>query len=97
MYGQKYIMSKPFFKGWIVVSIIWLFIAFLYITFYPVYESWSSICEFYRKVTGKEEKTEVEFLYGNELEHASSEEVMKNSVIEAVSEKGGSPALSSKV
>lgn len=87
MYGQKYIMSKAFFKGWIVVSIIWLFIAFFYITFYPIYESRDAILEFYRKVTGKE-KSQVELFYGEELRQDSPDEFLKSTEIEETKEKG---------
>ncbi|CDH18118.1 related to urea active transporter 3 [Zygosaccharomyces bailii ISA1307] len=87
MYGQKYIMSKSFFRGWVVVSIIWLFIAFLYITFYPIYESRDVLYQFYQKITGKEEKQEVEFLDGDDVQRSFSEEVEKTSVAEAITEK----------
>lgn len=93
MYGQKYIMSKPFFKGWVVVSIIWLFIAFLYITFYPLYESRSSLYHIYRKITGKEGKATIEYLEGSELEQTSSEENKVSPVVEETSEKSSEPAL----
>ncbi|SCU94035.1 LAMI_0E16446g1_1 [Lachancea mirantina] len=86
MYGQKYIMSKSFFRGWVVVSIIWLFIAFLYITFYPIYESRSALLHFYRRVVGKEQKASTEvFLYGQEVEGSASSG--KASVIEQIAEK----------
>lgn len=86
MYGHKYIMSKAFFKGWVVVSIIWLFVAFFYITFYPIDESRYASFEFYRKVTGKE-KSQVVLLYGEEVQHDSPEEFMKSSEVEATKEK----------
>ncbi|CEP59989.1 sodium:solute symporter family protein LALA0_S01e00496g [Lachancea lanzarotensis] len=86
MYGQKYIMSKPFFRGWIVVSIIWLFVAFFYITFYPIYESRSALYHFYRRVVGKEHKIETDVvLYGQEADGVTTSG--KGSVVEEIAEK----------
>ncbi|CAD6893757.1 unnamed protein product [Tilletia laevis] len=35
MYGSKYEFSLPFFRGWIITSIIWAFIALLFVFFVP--------------------------------------------------------------
>ncbi|KAK0530538.1 hypothetical protein OC834_003279 [Tilletia horrida] len=35
MYGSKYEFSLPFFRGWIVVAIIWAFTALLFVFFVP--------------------------------------------------------------
>lgn len=43
MYGAYYDFSQAFFSGWIVVSIIWLFVAALIITFLPPIEGRHSI------------------------------------------------------
>jgi hypothetical protein len=43
MYGAYYDLSLAFFRGWIVVSIIWLFVAALIITFLPPIEGRHSI------------------------------------------------------
>lgn len=53
LYGTGYIFSKPFFRGWIVVFMVWLLVAFLYITFYPLYESRDAIALFVRLVLGR--------------------------------------------
>lgn len=39
MYGAKYIFSKKFFTGWIVVLIIWMFFTAFMVIIYPLYES----------------------------------------------------------
>jgi len=38
MYGSKYIFSKKFFTGWIVVLIIWLFFTGFMVCIYPLWE-----------------------------------------------------------
>jgi urea-proton symporter len=39
MYGSGYVFSKPFFRGWVVVGIIWLICSALTVCVYPLYES----------------------------------------------------------
>lgn len=38
MYGTKYIFSKRFFTGWVVVMIIWIFISAFCVCIFPVWE-----------------------------------------------------------
>ncbi|KAK9471257.1 urea active transporter [Dipodascopsis tothii] len=38
MYGSGYIFSRKFFTGWVVVGIIWIFLALLIVGIYPVWE-----------------------------------------------------------
>ncbi len=38
MYGSGYIFSKPFFTGWVVVGIIWIFCSFFAVGLFPVFE-----------------------------------------------------------
>lgn len=38
MYGSKYIFSKKFFRGWVVVLIIWLFLSGFCVCIYPLWE-----------------------------------------------------------
>lgn len=38
MYGSKYIFSKQFFTGWVVVGIIWIFITGFIVIIYPLWE-----------------------------------------------------------
>ena len=43
MYGAYYEFSLPFFRGWIVIAIIWIFAALLIVTFLPPIEGRKSI------------------------------------------------------
>ncbi|KAJ9623742.1 hypothetical protein H2204_011144 [Knufia peltigerae] len=38
MYGSRYVFSKKFFTGWIVVCIIYAFFTFFLVTFYPLWD-----------------------------------------------------------
>lgn len=56
MFFSKYVFSKSFFTGWVVVSIIWVFISTIAVGIYPVYEARHTIAsifrEIYRDITG---------------------------------------------
>lgn len=43
MYGSGYVFSKPFFTGWVVVGIIWLFFTAFGVIVFPLYEGRASI------------------------------------------------------
>ncbi|KAJ9299130.1 hypothetical protein DTO271G3_3372 [Paecilomyces variotii] len=43
MYGSSYVFSKPFFTGWVVVGIIWLFGTAFGVIIYPLWEGRYSI------------------------------------------------------
>ena len=43
MYGTAYVFSKPFFTGWVVVGIVWIFISFFIVGIYPIIEGRHSI------------------------------------------------------
>lgn len=57
MFLSKYVFSKSFFTGWVVVSIIWVFASILAVGIYPVYESRKTLAsifkEIWRDITGK--------------------------------------------
>ncbi|GMM37881.1 hypothetical protein DASC09_052060 [Saccharomycopsis crataegensis] len=53
MYAQNYIYSKEFFRGWIIIIMIWLIIAATFIIFYPIYESREVIFELFQIFAGK--------------------------------------------
>ncbi|KAF2090943.1 urea active transporter [Saccharata proteae CBS 121410] len=38
MYGSGYVFSKPFFTGWVVVGILWLFCSSFVVGLYPLWE-----------------------------------------------------------
>ncbi|KAK4169778.1 Sodium:solute symporter family-domain-containing protein [Cladorrhinum sp. PSN259] len=39
LYGTGYIFSKPFFTGWVVIGIIWIFCSFIGVGLFPIFES----------------------------------------------------------
>lgn len=43
MYASSYVFSKPFFTGWIVVGIIWLFVTTGGVVVFPLWEGRESI------------------------------------------------------
>ncbi|KAI9729260.1 MAG: hypothetical protein M1834_006930 [Cirrosporium novae-zelandiae] len=57
MYGSGYVFSKPFFTGWVVVGIIWLFCSAACVGIYPVFEGRKTIAKtcmaVWLDVTGK--------------------------------------------
>ncbi|CAF0991467.1 unnamed protein product [Adineta ricciae] len=50
MYGTGYVFSKPFFTGWIIIGIIWMFISFIIVGIYPIIEGRHSIASVSKKV-----------------------------------------------
>ena len=57
MYGSKYIFSKNFFTGWVVIGIMWLFFSAMCVVVYPVFEGRHSMAHTFRGIwadlTGK--------------------------------------------
>ncbi|KAF2219449.1 urea active transporter [Elsinoe ampelina] len=57
LYGSGYVFSRPFFTGWIVVGLIWLFISTFCVGLYPLWEGRFTMMRttraIYRDVTGK--------------------------------------------
>lgn len=57
MFGSGYIFSKEFFTGWVVIGIIWVFVAFIIVGIYPVWEGRNDIGhnlkEIFLDITGK--------------------------------------------
>jgi Na+/proline symporter len=57
MFFSKYVFSKPFFTGWVVVSIIWIFFSTIAVGLYPLYEARHTFAnvfrEIWRDITGK--------------------------------------------
>ncbi|KAI9484049.1 MAG: Sodium:solute symporter family-domain-containing protein [Benjaminiella poitrasii] len=57
MFFSKYVFSKSFFTGWIVVSIIWVFFSTIAVGIYPIYEARVTLAnmahEIWRDVRGK--------------------------------------------
>ncbi|KAF4556098.1 Sodium:solute symporter-like protein 1 [Elsinoe fawcettii] len=57
LYGSGYVFSRPFFTGWIVVGLIWLFISTFCVGLYPLWEGRFTMMRttraIYRDITGK--------------------------------------------
>lgn len=68
MYGTSYVFSKPFFTGWVVVGIIWIFCTAFGVIIFPLYEGRTSIVRTTTSIilefTGKKKHA----LYGREGE-----------------------------
>ncbi|SCU89994.1 LAMI_0E00100g1_1 [Lachancea mirantina] len=62
MYGQNYIYSKKFFRGWVVIVMIWLLIAATIIILLPVYQSRNTLRKLWDISRGKQERIEKELL-----------------------------------
>ncbi|KAH8813225.1 urea active transporter-like protein [Xylogone sp. PMI_703] len=58
MYGSGYVFSKPFFRGWVVVGIIWLLGSLLCVGVYPIFEGRHALIgtvkAIYLDITGKQ-------------------------------------------
>lgn len=50
LYGTKYIFSKAFFRGYIVVTFLWVFFSCGVVTVYPLWESRRGIANLFRKI-----------------------------------------------
>lgn len=51
MYASSYVFSKPFFTGWIVVGIIWLFVTTFGVVVFPLVEGRQSIIRVVRMMS----------------------------------------------
>ncbi|KAI5926698.1 Sodium:solute symporter family-domain-containing protein [Camillea tinctor] len=58
MYGSGYVFSKPFFTGWVVVGIIWLFGSSFIVGIYPLWEGRHSMLRVARGILGKGPKSQ---------------------------------------
>ena len=43
MYATGYVFSKSFFTGWIIIGIVWMFMSFIFVGIYPIFEGRHSI------------------------------------------------------
>lgn len=50
LYGSGYVFSKPFFTGWVVVGILWLFGSAFCVGLYPLWEGRQSIAHTFRGI-----------------------------------------------
>ncbi|RYP57466.1 hypothetical protein DL769_009450 [Monosporascus sp. CRB-8-3] len=69
MYGSAYIFSKPFFTGWVVVGIIWLFGSSVAVGLFPLWEGRHSMIRVVRGMLGKKTNIHpVETVVGKTIE-----------------------------
>ncbi|ANZ73140.1 BA75_00297T0 [Komagataella pastoris] len=54
LYGSGYIFSKRFFTAWVVITIIWEYLAAMWIIIWPLYESRVTLRYVIMKLLGKE-------------------------------------------
>ncbi|EGO51333.1 urea active transporter [Neurospora tetrasperma FGSC 2508] len=70
LYGTGYIFSKPFFTGWVVVGIIWIFLSFIGVGLFPIYEGRETLvrtCKYiWWDITGKGVKA----IHADQARHA---------------------------
>lgn len=50
LYGSAYVFSKPFFTGWVVVGIIWLFFSSFCVGIFPLWEGRHSVARTFREL-----------------------------------------------
>ncbi|RKK09512.1 putative urea active transporter 1 [Fusarium oxysporum f. sp. cepae] len=48
MYGTSYVFSKPFFTGWVVVGILWLFCSSIAVGLFPLWEGRQSLVRVFK-------------------------------------------------
>uniref|UniRef100_A0A093VK61 Putative urea active transporter 1 n=1 Tax=Talaromyces marneffei PM1 TaxID=1077442 RepID=A0A093VK61_TALMA len=57
MYGSRYIFGKGFFIAWVIVSIVWLWLTMLMVTFYPLIDGGIEQTVFvFKQLIGRDEK-----------------------------------------
>lgn len=67
MYGTRYVFSRGFFKGWIVVVFLWAWYAALTITLLPIWEGRRSIMAFFVFIFSSKRKRHQEGTVANAL------------------------------
>lgn len=58
MYASHYIFQKGFFSAWLVIAIIWLWIAMLVAGFYPLIDGRAQLIYIFKSLRGKTEKSQ---------------------------------------
>ena len=77
MYGTSYVFSKPFFTGWVVVGIIWLFCSSIAVGLFPLWEGRASIVRVTKGMFGMGSKHETEEIQGKAVKEEKIEEFDK--------------------
>ncbi|KZS94735.1 hypothetical protein SISNIDRAFT_484272 [Sistotremastrum niveocremeum HHB9708] len=53
LYGDGYIFSKSFFRGWVIVSVLWAFFAIIAVSVFPIVEGRHTIFRLFKVIIGK--------------------------------------------
>lgn len=72
LYGTHFIFTKTFFRGYIVVTFLWVFFSIGIVTVYPVWESRDGIVTLFKKIFHKETSSK---LYSDEVYAIASNNV----------------------
>ena len=80
MYGSSYIFSKPFFTGWVVVGIIWIFMSFFGVGLFPLFEG--------RRTLVRTTKYIIQDLMGNKSFKSQTKDVARTDEVVIEGEKG---------
>lgn len=71
MYGSGYIFSKPFFTGWVVVGILWIFCSFFAVGLFPIFEGRATLVHTVKSmISGKRPTRHHTVTHGEEEEEA---------------------------
>lgn len=85
MYGSGYIFSKPFFTGWVVVGIIWIFGSLFGVGLFPIFEGRKTLVNtvkfIYLDITGKKHPSKHTVTIeaeGGKSDHEGHEDILPN-------------------
>ncbi|KAK1997472.1 sodium symporter family protein [Colletotrichum falcatum] len=93
MYGSGYIFSKPFFTGWVVVGILWIFCSFFAVGLYPIFEGRATLIHTVKSMVSGKKPTR----HSTTVTHGEQEVTEKTSSGAVTPEKkdGGKETISS--
>ncbi|KDN59823.1 putative sodium symporter family protein [Colletotrichum sublineola] len=93
MYGSGYIFSKPFFTGWVVVGILWIFCSFFAVGLYPIFEGRATLIHTVKSMVSGKKPTR----HSTTVTHGDEEVTEKTSPGAVTPEKkdGGKETISS--
>ncbi|KAK1963650.1 sodium symporter family protein [Colletotrichum sublineola] len=93
MYGSGYIFSKPFFTGWVVVGILWIFCSFFAVGLYPIFEGRTTLIHTVKSMVSGKKPTR----HSTTVTHGDEEVTEKTSPGAVTPEKkdGGKETISS--
>ncbi|OBR08296.1 sodium symporter family protein [Colletotrichum higginsianum IMI 349063] len=90
MYGSGYIFSKPFFTGWVVVGILWIFCSFFAVGLFPIFEGRATLVHTVKSmISGKKPTRHHTVTHGEEEEEEAKEETTPGGVTSEKKDVGG--------